>query len=144
MIHQNCQIKATVKYTTCILYNCTFQLQSCLDKCFVWTCQIHVRLSCCVPKQDAIRQTVMYSHTSNTSTAYHKQGKIHWAKLSQIPHNEVFMAKLLPCLTFKELKQHHYTKLAYMYNTNKYSRINFHSTLENRKSLAQQIFPCLQ
>ena len=43
--------------------------------------------------------------------AYRKRGKIRWAKLSQIPPNEVFMGKLSQCLTFKALKQCHYMKL---------------------------------
>ena len=46
-----------------------------------------------------------------TYVAYRKWRKIRWAKLSQIP--KFFMGKLLQCLKFKTLKQHHHMKLVY-------------------------------
>ena len=55
--------------------------------------------------------------------------------------NEVFVEKLLECLTFKILKQHHYTKLVYI---NKYSRKIFYGTFQKCESLIQGIFPSLR
>ena len=62
------------------------------------------------------------------SFIYRKRGRIHWAKLSWIPLDKVFIGKLLQCLTFKTLKQRHYIQ-----SLNKYSRKNFCGTLENCK-----------
>ena len=63
---------------------------------------------------------------------YRKWGKIRWAKLLQIPPNEVFHGK-----TFAVPYICNNIIIRSFYNINKDSRENFHGDLENRKSLAQ-------
>ena len=73
---------------------------------------------------------------------YRKRGKIRWAKLLQIPPNEVFHGK-----TFAVPYVCNNAIIRSFYNINKYSWENFHGAFENREnriSLAQRIFPCLR
>ena len=74
----------------------------------------------------------------NIAVLYRKRGKIRWAKLLWIPPNEVIHGK-----TFAVPDVSQYLSNAIIY-TCKYSRENFRGALENRESLAQRIFPCLQ
>ena len=67
---------------------------------------------------------------------YHKRGKFHWAKHVGLQPYETFCRNTFavpwPCSS------------VYCLTIAKCSRENFHGTLKNRKSLAQQIFPCLR
>ena len=98
--------------------------------------QMYKGIAICICMQLCVNQLEL-----DKNLIYRKRGKIRWAKLSRIPLMKFFTEKLLWWLTFKTLNQHHHTKLV------QDSRENFHSTVENcekRKSLAQQIFSCLQ
>ena len=68
-----------------------------------------------------------------------KRGKIRWAKHSRIPPNVVFHGK-----TFAVPYVCNNAIIRSFYNTNEDSQENFQGALENHKSLAQQIFPCLR
>ena len=76
------------------------------------------------------------------TVSYCKQEKIRWAKLSRIPPNVVFTGKLSRYLTFTTLKQRHLIYEACIIKLIFTGKLR--GALENRKSLAQRIFPHLR